>query len=95
MQLLPSQMNPSIRQPQIAAKDEKTGSGPNNVLTVGVLYLTHLKQEVLYSTCIVKFQYTSNWLTTNADGFQIVRQMGSGWGTHVYLWWTHFDIWQN
>ena len=23
------------------------------------------------------------------------REKGSGWGTHVYLWWTHFDIWQN
>ena len=23
------------------------------------------------------------------------REEGSGWGTHVYLWWTHFDIWQN
>ena len=20
---------------------------------------------------------------------------GSGWGTHVYLWWIHFNIWQN
>ena len=20
---------------------------------------------------------------------------GSGWGTHVYLWWINFDIWQN
>jgi len=20
---------------------------------------------------------------------------GSGWGTHVYLWQIHFDIWQN
>ena len=20
---------------------------------------------------------------------------GSGWRTHVYLWWIHFDIWQN
>ena len=19
----------------------------------------------------------------------------SGWGTHVYLWWIHFNIWQN
>ena len=19
----------------------------------------------------------------------------SGWGAHVYLWWIHFDIWQN
>ena len=20
---------------------------------------------------------------------------GSGWGTCVYLWWIHFDVWQN
>ena len=23
------------------------------------------------------------------------REESSGWGTHVYLWWIHFDIWQN
>jgi len=23
------------------------------------------------------------------------REEGSGWGTHVYLWWIHFDDWQN
>ena len=23
------------------------------------------------------------------------RRVGSGWGTHVYLWRIHFDIWQN
>ena len=23
------------------------------------------------------------------------REKGSGWGTHVYLWWIHFDIWQH
>ena len=23
------------------------------------------------------------------------REEGSGWGTLVYLWWIHFDIWQN
>ena len=23
------------------------------------------------------------------------REEGSGWGTNVYLWWIHFDIWQN
>ena len=23
------------------------------------------------------------------------RGKGSGWGTHVYLWQIHFDIWQN
>ena len=24
-----------------------------------------------------------------------MREEGSGWGTHVYLWWVHVDIWQN
>ena len=23
------------------------------------------------------------------------REEGSGWGTYVYLWWIHVDIWQN
>jgi len=23
------------------------------------------------------------------------REGGSGWGTHVYLWQIHVDIWQN
>ena len=23
------------------------------------------------------------------------RVEGSGWGTRVYLWWIHVDIWQN
>ena len=23
------------------------------------------------------------------------REEGSGWGTHVYLWQIHFDVWQN
>ena len=23
------------------------------------------------------------------------RVEDSGWGTHVYLWWIHVDIWQN
>ena len=22
------------------------------------------------------------------------KEEGSGWGTQVYLWWIHFDIWQ-
>ena len=24
-----------------------------------------------------------------------IGEEGSGWGTHVYLWRIHFDIWQN
>ena len=23
------------------------------------------------------------------------RKGGSGWGTRVYPWWIHFDVWQN
>ena len=23
------------------------------------------------------------------------REGGSGWGTRVYLWWIHADVWQN
>ena len=23
------------------------------------------------------------------------REEGSGWGTHINLWWIHFDIWKN
>ena len=23
------------------------------------------------------------------------KEGGSGWGTHVYLWWIHVDVWQN
>ena len=28
-------------------------------------------------------------------GEGVFREEGSGWGIHVYLWWIHFDIWQN
>ena len=29
------------------------------------------------------------------EGWGGRREEDSGWGTHVYLWWIHFDIWQN
>ena len=32
-------------------------------------------------------------VTTQRDGTG--REEGSGWGTHIYLWWICFDIWQN
>ena len=32
---------------------------------------------------------------TNLDSIFKSREEGSGWGTHVYLWRIHFDIWQN
>jgi len=31
--------------------------------------------------------------TTQRDGMGM--EEGSRWGTYVYLWWIHFDIWQN
>ena len=30
---------------------------------------------------------------TNLDS--ILKSKDSGWGTHVYLWRIHFDVWQN
>ena len=37
------------------------------------------------------------WYTgrTQRDGRGGGREEGLGWGTHVYLWQIHFDIWQN
>jgi len=29
------------------------------------------------------------------DGTGRVEGGGSGWGTRVYLWWIHVDVWQN
>ena len=38
-----------------------------------------------------------SWCTgmTQRDGRGGRREEGSGWGTCVYLWWIHVDIWQN
>ena len=35
------------------------------------------------------------WCTGMTQRDDMGREGGSGWGTHVYLWWIHFDIWQN
>ena len=32
---------------------------------------------------------------TQRDGMGREEEEGSGWGTHVYLWRIHYDIWQN
>ena len=39
-----------------------------------------------------------SWGSQNSsqrDGTGREEEGGSGWGTHVYLWWIHVDIWQN
>ena len=35
------------------------------------------------------------WCTGTTQGDGTGREEGSGWGTRVYLWWIHVDIWQN
>ena len=37
----------------------------------------------------------SGWCTGTTQRDGMGREEGSGRGTHVYLWWIHFDIWQN
>ena len=35
------------------------------------------------------------WYTPHEYCRALLKEEGSGWGTHVYLWRIHFDIWQN
>ena len=35
------------------------------------------------------------WCTGTTQRDAMGREEGSGWGTHVYLWRIHYDIWQN
>ena len=43
--------------------------------------------------CMIQDAWGWRTGTTQRDGMG--REEGSGWGTHVYLWRIHFDIWQN
>ena len=36
-----------------------------------------------------------HWDDPEAGTLGMGREEGSGWGTQVYLWWIHFDVWQN
>ena len=42
-------------------------------------------------------QDARGWCTgmTQRDGMGREEGGGSGWGTHVYPWWIHVDVWQN
>ena len=56
-------------------------------------------------TCIISYMkriaspglmHAWGWCTmTQRDGKGGRRDKGSGWGTCVYLWWIHVDVWQN
>ena len=39
---------------------------------------------------LVHWDDPEGWMVWGGRG-----EEGSGWGTHVYLWRIHFDIWQN
>jgi len=49
-------------------------------------------------TCLVRYLYAGQETTIRTGNGMVWggrREEGSGWGTHVYLWWIHFDICQN
>ena len=56
-------------------------------------------------TCIISYmkRIASPGLTHDTGCLGLVhwddpegwREGGSGWGTRVYLWWIHVDVWQN
>ena len=53
----------------------------------------------LTSLCIIGSSFI-HLIRTDSNVFFLMewggrREEGSGWGTHVYLWRIHFDIWQN
>ena len=37
---------------------------------------------------LVHWDDSEGWYGEGGEG-------GSGWGTHVHLWWIHVDVWQN
>ena len=57
-------------------------------LEVVFMYFAHISLARTQITC---FYLISGM--PNIRGLAIKE--GSGWGTHVYLWRIHFDIWQN
>ena len=54
------------------------------------------KEELKSLLMKVKEESEKAGLKLNIQKTKIMgREEGSGWGTHVYLWLIHFDIWQN
>ena len=55
--------------------------------------LSYVNESPVQVQCMI--QDARGWCTgmTQRDGMG--REEGSGWGTNVYLWQIHFDIWQN
>ena len=66
-----------------------------NFLKKSIIYKRGLHHTLLPVQVRCKILDAWGWCTgtTQTDGMG--REEGSGWGTHVYLWRIHFDIWQN
>ena len=58
-----------------------------SLLYVVVICLPHITTQLLLDYLDLYYPHLMEW------GGR--REEGSGWGTHVYLWRIHFDIWQN
>ena len=58
-----------------------------SLLYVVVICLPHITTQLLLDYLDLHYPHLMEW------GGR--REEGSGWGTHVYLWRIHFDIWQN
>ena len=61
-------------------------------------FLKHVKYHV-WNELPVQVRCTIldawGWCTGTTQRDDMGWEEGSGWGTHVYLWQIHFDIWQN
>ena len=64
----------------------------------GRITLKHVKYHVRNELPVqVRYTILDAWGSARPRGMVWGgrREEGSGWGTHVYLWRIHFDIWQN
>ena len=58
-------------------------------------YIYYYGQESLRRNGVCTILDAWGWCTGTTQRDGMGREEGSGWGTHVYLWQIHFDIWQN
>ena len=57
-----------------------------------LILLLLLYYDIVYNYYIIYYTFQIFKFNWHLGGR---REEGSGWGTHVYLWRIHFDIWQN
>jgi len=68
------------------------------VSQVIIFILGQIKFSISFLDWLLIFCWNLFKLKKNSQKFMVwggKREEGSGWGTHVHLWWIHFDIWQN